>query len=609
MKLFWRAKKTETTSDALQAARPDDPGHGGAAGADAVPPTAPDAARNDLVANDAASDLAKAESGDGQSRGAAASSEDTPLPSNVVTLQPVKLTERIAAAAKTVVTYTHSGDAVAETLQPRPAGPLPGQTGAYHALQRALSSPRGGGHVLITGASGTGRRTAAQAVIEAARRVIERPCDWLYVATPGEGRRLKVFSLPHGQGALFSREARAAIARAGSNHERLTSGDDYRLGLEIIDEEFRHRNGKTLDHLKRRAEGQNIALVKTPEGFVLAPMHEGKVVRSDVFRALPEALQRDVEAKIAGLEGELKSFIEQLPAEDAAQADRITAFNHEAASRAIRPHFEGVRTAFNDAGDVLDTLEASLVAVTAGAVRRTESGQPLPASSVQVLAAQTAGDFAEVAPLIVAHDVSAAALLGEIGVDGAGRLSLKSGDLMRANGGFLIIEAWRLACAPEAWAALSAALQSGEIRPRAAGGLVIESEAVPLSLKVVLVADDASWQRLCDIDPGAPRFFPYTVRFPASVPRAELGLADYGTLAAACAAAKGLRRIATSAADTLYRAAEHRGGNGAAVALDMHALTNLLYEADLEAGAAHSEVIRAADIEAAARRIGGAMPS
>ena len=88
----------------------------------------------------------------------------------------------------------------------------------------------------------------------------------------------------------------------------MIASDDYRLAIEVIDEEFRHRADKSLDDLKRRAEAQNIALLKTSEGFVLAPMHEGKVVRSEVFRSLPDGLQRDVEAKIAMLEGELKGL-------------------------------------------------------------------------------------------------------------------------------------------------------------------------------------------------------------------------------------------------------------------------------------------------------------
>ena len=66
---------------------------------------------------------------------------------------------------------------------------------------------------------------------------------------------------------------------------------------------MRYHGEKAVEQVRRRAEAQNIAVVKSLDGYVLAPMHEGRVVRSDVFRALPEALKRNVEAKITTLEG------------------------------------------------------------------------------------------------------------------------------------------------------------------------------------------------------------------------------------------------------------------------------------------------------------------
>jgi hypothetical protein len=593
LKLFWRAKKDVGTGGPQTAA-------------DSAETTTPSAAAKDAATE--ASPQPEPASAASEPEAAAtppSDSEAEATPSNVVTLQPAKLSERIAAAAmKTVATFTQQEELPHEVIAPRARGPLPGQEDAYKILQRALESDRARANILITGVPGSGRHAAARLAIEQRRATVPRPHDWLYVGGAGDGIRLKPFALPHGQGALFGREIRAAMARAGANHERLTAGDEYRLGLEIIDEEFRHRTGKTLDHLKRRAEGQNIALVKTPEGFVLAPMHEGKVVRSDVFRALPESLQRDVEAKIAGLEGELKMFIDQLPGEDAAHADRIAAFNLEAASRAIHPHFEPVRQAFNDARDLLDALEAGLVSATAANTRAGDGARAAQAVNVHVFAAQTAEDFSEPAPLVFAHDVSARGLLGEFGIDGAGRLSLTPGHLLLANGGFLVIEAWRLAASPEAWAALSAALERSELKPRCADSLAAEIEPVPLAVRLVLIADPVSMQHLGAIDPGFLRFFPYTVRMPGRVARAEMTAADYGAIAAALAEENGLRPVASPAAEVLYRAALAHGGNNGHVPLDMTALAGLLFEADLEAGAAQSGLIRAIDVETAVRRAG-----
>lgn len=594
MKFFWRAKKDEATASESVESVADGakPNEAETASASAMTSATSPAPANDDTKSQAAPQEAPAADA---------------VASNVVTLQPARLTERIAAAAKTVVDFAQpeplSPEALAyETLTPRPAGPLPGQEAAYEHLARALASAQVKSHIIVLGPAGSGRRTAARLEIERHRAVSPRPCDWIYVGPQGDGRRLKAFALPHGQGGLLVREARTAIARARTSHERLTASDEYRLGLEIIDEEFRQKAGKTLELLKRRAEDQNIALVKTPEGFVLAPMHEGKVVRSDVFRSLPESLQRDVEAKIAGLEGELKSFIDALPSEDTQQSERIVSFNRDTALRAVRPQMEPVRLAFNESRDLIDTLEGALVAAFAGTGVRREGGTAQPSLSTQVLAAQAAADFSETAPAVFAQDVSPEGLCGQLALDACGQLALARGSLMQANGGTLVIEAWRLAADPAGWQLLSSVLDTGEIRPRLAPGLALEVDPLPLSARVVILADENALKRLLAVDPGARRYFPYIVRMPAMLPRAVFDAGAYAAFAASIAQEAGLRPIAATAADALYRAAIARDGTGAVLPLDTHALRALLQEADLDALAAGCAQIRTADVETAAKR-------
>ena len=82
-------------------------------------------------------------------------------------------------------------------------------------------------------------------------------------------------------------------------------GEDYQARRRAIDEQFRSGNEEALEALSKKAQGQNIALLRTPTGFAMAPMHEGKVVKPEVFNALPEAMRREVETKIEALQKEL----------------------------------------------------------------------------------------------------------------------------------------------------------------------------------------------------------------------------------------------------------------------------------------------------------------
>ncbi len=519
--------------------------------------------------------------------------------SNVVAITTSKLSDRLAAAASKTGSIA-AGDADTATVNPAAAGgPPPGQSRAYEMLACAAERAQPNAHILVIGPPGTGRRMGIKTILEKRRTALPRPSDWVYLWSSGMGRALQPFSLPHGQGALFVREVQGAISRAMSICERMAASDDYRLAVEVIDEEFRHRADKSLDELKRRAEAQNIALLKTSEGFVLAPMHDGKVVRSEVFRSLPDGLQRDVEAKIAALESELKVLIGALPAEHMAQGERIGVLNRETASRAIRPQIESVQSAFGDAGTLLPAIEADFVHAMCerNGLGPRAAGSP----AVRVLPVQTSSDFSEAAPVVFARSVSAGQLAGVIGRDSDGRIALEPGHLMRANGGFLVVEAWRLAAAPEGWAVLSAALESGEIGPLVAPGLIVDAEPVKLDVRVVLLADAQSLDKLSAIDAGVTKHFQLVARFEASAPCRDADAVAFGALSAAIAKDNGFRPVSEPASSFIYKDAVRRAAKPDCVSLDLTALRTLLAEADRIAAAGSSDIVRRADVEDAVR--------
>lgn len=524
-----------------------------------------------------------------------------PPASNVVAITTSKLSDRLAAAATKTVSLA-TGDAGLATVAPAPPGsPPPGQSPGYETLSRAIEYAQPDAHVLVLGPPGTGRRTAIKALLAKRRTELPRPSDWVYLWSSGMGRALQAFALPHGQGALFVREVQDAISRATSTYDRMIASDDYRLAVEVIDEEFRHRADKSLDDLKRRAEAQNIALLKTSEGFVLAPMHDGKVVRSEVFRSLPDGLQRDVEAKIAVLENELKSLIGALPGECMAQGERISVLNRETAARAVHPQIETVQSAFGGAGTLLPAIEADFI--RACCERNGAGPRSLGAPAVKVLPVQTSSDFSEAAPVVFLTGVSAAHLAGVVGHDCDGRIAFQPGQLMRANGGFLVVEAWRLAAAPEGWAVLSAALQSGEIKPLTVPGLIVDAEPIKLDVRVVLLADPQSLEKLSAVDAGLIENFPLIARFNATAPCRDAGADAFGSCAATLAKDNGLRPIAEAAVAAIYADACRRAAKPDCVSLGLTQLKALLVESDRIAAAASSDIVRRTDIEDAARAI------
>lgn len=528
---------------------------------------------------------------------------------NVVTLVTSRLADRLADVANLTANLTErsaepqpkdSDDRKGEEAKPPssiPASAEPhffGQKRAVAKIRAALAA-RPGQHLIIFGEAGSGRVALAKAL---AREVARRPgMDWIYVIERDAPSRAKAFAVPAGEGSRLARDLRAALDRASSAFQRHMKSEEYRISLDLLDEELRYRGESAVEQVRRRAEAQNIAVVKSLDGYVLAPMHEGRVVRSDVFRALPEALKRNVESKITALENELQSIVATLPEVEFEVSEKFGALNRQTALRAIRPSLEPVkRSCGEDASAVaaIDAIENAFLESSAAGPGADGKFEPITILNAEDL--EPSGGEAERGVQIMRH-VSAAQLLGEIGLDGRGRPALIPGELMRAGSGIVIIEAWRLAADPEAWMALSAALATKEIRPRAAAGIAIKADPVPLMATIVLIADEQSWSKLEAIEPGIGRHFPHVAKLAATAAMADLGEDEFSKGAAWLAAEHDLKPLNPAVAPILYKDAVRRGGGR--VSLAGIPLLQLLREADAVARSHSAIQIRASDVNEA----------
>lgn len=536
---------------------------------------------------------------------------DDDLTSKVVTLAPSRLSDRLAKAgaeaSKIIIDSEIVGDEPAqlpEVLVSEAIANLksqfPGQKNALEALRSGISNRQAGFNVLVMGATGTGRRSAVRHLLEIESQRAQKSKDWVYFVDDSMTGSVKPVALPGGETQGFARACDLALAKSATALERLLASDDYAIGLQVLDEEFKQVSDNAFDVLKRRAESQNIALVKTPEGYVLAPMHEGRVVKSDVFRSLPEALQRDVEEKISGLETELKALIAEVPSREAGYGEKLALLNREVASRALHPHLNEVRAQYagsDQAEAALDLLESTLIA-NAGVLRPLRRGSKTSAAFAchfVPLGGENAGS--NTIPVVFAREAASSDFTGDIGHDASGRLSVRPGHLMRANGGYLIVEAWRLASMPGAWETLSAALESARAAPQATPGLVVDAEAVPLALKLIMIADEASWTRLKAVDPGIARHFPSRIKFVSDAPKSEVDESAFTKLADAIAEQQDLPALENGAARALYDDACRRSGSGSRVSLDINALSQCLAVASANANRAGVEKLRRSDIE------------
>ncbi len=340
--------------------------------------------------------------------------------------------------------------------------------------------------------------------------------------------------LPRDQAERLSRAVSDAIEMLSATLPAAFASDSVQVAMLALDEELRSSHDQALDALKRKANAQNIGLLRTPQGYAVAPLHDGRIVASDVFKALPDSLKAEVENKLQTFETELGAVLANravLQQDHSARRRDLTA---EIAGLAVRAALKTLFETFKSYPAVrayLDELSADLIANAALflAAARAAGGQPrapadlgrdprLARYGVAVL--PCAGPQSVVRP----DGLERADVCGEVRnvTDGVGVVpsAVRAGALTTAGRGFLVIEARDLLAQYSAWPILKQALKTGVAIPadRTSATGRAHGVTVPVEASLVVVGEQDDYRTLCHMDRDVARLVRLIPAFEAMLP-------------------------------------------------------------------------------------------
>jgi hypothetical protein len=251
------------------------------------------------------------------------------------------------------------------TADLEPAQGLIGQDRAFKAIDFGLSMKAHGFNIFVLGPAASGKSTAVRAHVSKVAADSPQPDDWVYVNRFDDPRRPRALSLPAGRGRAFSDGVGAGLRELLATVPSAFASEDHRARRRAIDEALRASQEDALAVIQSKAAQQNIAVLRTPLGFGMAPMHDGRVVKSEVFNQLPETMRRDVETRIAALETELGALLARAPQAEKDHRRQVAELNEETARRPIEEALDALSADFADLPEIaafVADLEADLVA-------------------------------------------------------------------------------------------------------------------------------------------------------------------------------------------------------------------------------------------------------
>jgi lon-related putative ATP-dependent protease len=509
------------------------------------------------------------------------------------------------------------------TAELQPLDGLLGQDRAHEAIRFGTKVDKAGFNLFVIGPHGGHMQEAVKALLAAESANRPSPSDWVYVHNFKDADRPIALELPAGQAVVFHDAMHKLIDDLKSALPAVFQSEDYQTRHGAVDDAFQKKQADAFSALHDRASEKGIAVLRTPLGFALAPMKNGKVVPPDEFAQWPEKKRHEAKETMEALEKELEHIVHQIPQWEKARRDELRRLNRDTASYAVNQSIEDTKAAFSALPKVVEHIDAVRIDLTENvALFMLKAGDgedggefAMPASpfdryEVNVFVAQDGAKSGS--PVIEELHPALGNLIGRIEyvpVHGAlvtnFRL-IKPGSIHRANGGYLLLDARSVLMEPFTWTALKRTLRRGEIAIEDIARFLgftstvsLEPDPIPLKVKVVLFGDRLLYYLLAELDPDVAEHFKVLADFDDDFQRTSEHETMLAQAVAMLVQRAGLMPLDRDAVALVLEQAARTADHSRKLSLTVEPMRDLLIEADFCAREANRSVTTRADVQAA----------
>ncbi len=412
-----------------------------------------------------------------------------------------------------------------------PATTIVGQDRAVEAIELGLGMRGIGYNVFVSGLSGTGRLTTITRYLGGLPRGGESPPDVCFVfnfRTPEEPRALR---LAAGAGRRLRSGMDDLVAELGEGIPRALQDKDLRARLEQAVSDLRTEERRLLEGFDAEVRSAGFSLVQIQAGMMsrpdVLPVVDGKPVAMEQLGELVDsgALEADRADALRHAHEELSETLmdvfQQVSELRRAAQDRLEEVRRRVLAPVLDEAVSRVRTAVADpaASPYLDAVRADLEEHLELFLAEDDGdGERDRFLRWRVNVVVDNGDTGG-RPVVMETEPTYSNLFGTVersmlpsGETVTSFLRIRAGSLLRANGGFLVLNAEDLLLEPRVWPGLKRALKYRRVSIQTLeslvlGGAVFRPEPVPIDVKVVVIGDRGVYDLLYRHDPDFAKVF------------------------------------------------------------------------------------------------------
>lgn len=422
-----------------------------------------------------------------------------------------------------------------------------GQDRALDAIRLGLEMKSPGYNIYISGLTGTGKTTAIRRVLRSMNLERENLRDICYVHNFKVPDNPTVISLPAGNGQAFKEKLKEVLKTLRNFIPEAFRSDKFKEQQKKILDDVKKRKSEFTSTFEKEVTDKGFSVVEVEYGGFSRPeiapvvggevvsmdalpklMLEGKIGRGDydkMQRTYPDLMERldEVLTFSRELQNELSLRMRKLEREHVLPMVKV-AFGE------IRRHFKHDKVnAFLDGLQEFVMKHLVLFADGQGEDDGEDRKRAFLPFEVNVLV-DNAG--AREAPVVIETHPNYSNLFGSIErrVDKDGdavtdHTAIRAGSLLRANGGYLVLNLNDLFEEHYTWPTFKRALKTQQHVIRSFDSILmtpiapLKPEAVDLDIKVVLIGDNYSYHILYEYDEDFQKIFKVKAEFDSVMPK------------------------------------------------------------------------------------------
>lgn len=422
-----------------------------------------------------------------------------------------------------------------------PCNKILGQERALKALDLGLDMEYLGYNLFITGKSGTGRSTTIKKLLQDRKRENIIFDDKCYVHNFKDPDMPRAISLPAGKGNQFKKDMANLVNTLKKHIPSLLESDKYQKSKDAITENFKKKQHELVKQFEDKVKSENFTVVQVQIGPYtkpdILPIIDKKPVNLDKLESMVEEGKFSTEEfeKIKQKHQEFTREINQISKKiNNLQKDlskKLSELENKIITPLVEEETEEIQKKYNNQAidSYLKEVKKNVLENISRFQEKQEQSPAIPGLkfpqakdnftefSVNVLVDNS---DTENSPMINETHPSYKNLFGiiERRMDRTGHwvtdfTKIKAGSLLKANGGFLVVNALDLLLEPGVWPSLKRTLLNQKIEPETYDPFpmfstsALKPEPIECNVKVIMIGDPLIYQLLYFRDQDFEKIF------------------------------------------------------------------------------------------------------